>query len=171
MKRIMIIGSGCSGKSTLAIRLGRVLNLPVYHLDRLHWRPGWQETPKSEFHALQAQAVAEPEWIVDGNYFGSLEIRLAACDTVVFLDLPTWICLLGALRRYLRYRGRTRPDMGEGCNERLSLQYLRWIAVYRRRGRPRILRMLGDLDPSKRTVILRSRREIERWVQGLQSTR
>jgi len=164
----MIVGSGGSGKSTLAARLGEILDLPVHHLDRLHWHPGWQATPKPEWRAVQEQLVAEPEWIIDGNYGGSMDIRLAACDTVVFLDLPTWVCLLGALQRYLHFRGRTRPDMGEGCEERLNLRYLGWIVSYRRRRRPRFLHRLETLDPSKQVVVLHSRNEIKQWLDDLQ---
>ena len=89
MDKIVIIGSSGSGKSTLAARLGPILNLPVYHLDRLFWRPGWQETPRDEWRMLQQKLCAEPQWIIDGNYSGTLDVRLAACDTVIWLDLPT----------------------------------------------------------------------------------
>ncbi len=167
MKRIMIIGSGGSGKSRLAARLGVILELPVYHLDRLFWHPGWQETPRDEWRAIQERIAAQPRWIVDGNYSGTLEVRLAACDTVIWLDLPTWVCLLGALERYLRYRGRTRPDMGEECTERLNWAYLGWIRSYRRRRRPRVLQALQSLDLSKEAIVLHSRREIDRWLQEI----
>ena len=167
MKRVAIIGSGGSGKSTLAARLGRALDLPVYHLDYLFWQPGWRETPRDEWRALQEQICARPAWIIDGNYSGTLDLRLAACDTVVWLDLPTAVCLASALWRVLRYRGRTRPDMGEGCPERYDRAFLQWIATFRRRRRPRIVERLRALPPGKQIVVLTSRREMARWLEDV----
>jgi adenylate kinase family enzyme len=165
VKRIAIIGSSGSGKSTLAARLGQALDLPVHHLDRLFWRPGWQETPRDEWRALQKQISAEPQWIIDGNYSGTLDIRLAACDTVVWLDLPTSVCLANTLWRILRHRGHTRPDMGEGCPERFDWAFLQWIAAFRKRCRPRIVQKLGALPPCKKVIVLTSRREMARWLE------
>jgi adenylate kinase family enzyme len=88
MRRIMVIGSGGAGKSIFSRRLGDVLGIEVIHLDRLHWKPGWAETPKGEWAELVGQLVRGDEWIIDGNYGGTLEVRLGACDTVIFLDLP-----------------------------------------------------------------------------------
>jgi adenylate kinase family enzyme len=165
MKQIAIIGSAGSGKSTLAVRLGQVLDLPVYHLDRLFWRPGWQETPRDEWRALQEKLCAEPQWIIDGNYSGTLDIRLAACDTVIWLDLPTYVCIASTLWRVLRHSRRTRPDMGEGCPERFDWAFLRWIWAFRKRSRPRIVEKLGALPASTRVVVLTSRRDMARWLE------
>jgi adenylate kinase family enzyme len=168
VKKVTIIGSSGSGKSTLAARLGQALGLPVYHLDRLFWQPGWQETPRDEWRALQEQICAEPAWILDGNYSGTLDIRLAACDTVVWLDLPTAVCLTSTLWRILRYRGRTRPDMGEGCPEQFDWAFLQWIGSFRKQRRPGIVQKLGELPASTEVVVLTSRREMARWLEGVQ---
>ena len=73
--------------------MGEILHLPVHHLDRLHWKPNWTEPPKEEWQKIQADLCAEEEWVIDGNYGGTMDIRLAACDTVVFLDLSRWRCV------------------------------------------------------------------------------
>src|SRR5436190_2972633 len=114
VQRVMIIGSGGAGKSVLARELGERLGLPVYHLDALLWRPGWVMRPKDEERALFEELVRRDAWIIDGNYGAgqSLELRLAAADTVIFLDLPRILCLGRSLKRWLTWRGRTRPDMG-----------------------------------------------------------
>ncbi|MDA3874703.1 MAG: DNA topology modulation protein, partial [Kiritimatiellae bacterium] len=143
MKRIMLIGSGGAGKSTLAREMGEILDLPVIHLDRLHWKPNWESTPKEEWGALQEKICAEPEWIIDGNYGATMKLRLAACDTIVFLDLPRWLCLLRVVKRFLTYRGKSRPDMTEGCEERFDRAFLLWIWRYRKDKRPGILKMLS----------------------------
>ena len=164
MKRIAIIGSPGGGKSTLAVQLGRALDLAVHHLDRLYWRPGWERTPGNEWRALQERLCAAPRWIVDGNYGSSLDIRLAACDTVVWLDLPPWICLLGVLWRYVAYRRGSRPDVGEGCPERLDWAFVRFVWSFRRFGRPRIVERLKELDSAPEVIVLHSRREMARWL-------
>lgn len=123
MKRIVIIGSGGSGKSTLARKLGEVLHLPVYHLDKLYWQPNWQELPRGAWLRVQQEIFAQPAWTMDGNYGGAMEVRLAAADAVIFLDRPRLLCLWRVFKRFLRYRGRVRPDMTQGCEERLTKNF------------------------------------------------
>src|SRR6266404_5200610 len=122
MKKILIIGSGGAGKSTFAARLGKVLELDVIHLDKLYWKPGWVETPKEEWKEIVEEIVKRDSWIIDGNYGGTREIRLRACDTVILLDTPRYICIYRILKRALLYRNRTRPDMGTSCREKLDLE-------------------------------------------------
>jgi adenylate kinase family enzyme len=166
MKRIMIIGCGGSGKSTLATQLGPKLGLPVHHLDRLFWQPGWTELPRDQWQKTQARLCAEPKWILDGNYGGTMELRFAAADTIIFLDVPTFTCLIGVFQRFLRFRGRSRPDMREGCPERLGWDFLEWIWMYRRNRRPKILKKLAQLEEEKRVIVLTSRGEVRAFPDG-----
>src|SRR6201995_1710403 len=115
MRRVLVIGSGGAGKSTFARRLGARLGLPGKHLDASYWKPGWVETPKEEWRRSVERLVEGDSWVIDGNYSGTLEVRLAACDTVVFLDLPRRVCIWRVLKRVLTYRDGSRPDMAEGC--------------------------------------------------------
>jgi adenylate kinase family enzyme len=142
MQRVVIIGCGGSGKSTLARNLGDLLGLPVHHLDRLYWRSGWAETPKPEWTSIVEELCAQSAWIIDGNFGGTMDLRLSAADAVIFLDMPTLTCLWGVIRRLLKYRGGIRPDMSAGCPERLSLDFLWWIWTFRRIRRPAILERL-----------------------------
>ena len=114
MKKVLVIGSGGAGKSTFATRLGELLGIEVIHLDQFYWRPGWVETPKSEWLETVERLVRKDSWIIDGNYSGSLEIRLAACDTVIFLDIARSVCVWRLLKRVVRYRKKNRQDMAEG---------------------------------------------------------
>jgi adenylate kinase family enzyme len=167
MRRIAVVGPGGAGKSTLARRLGERLGLPVIHLDAEHWRPGWVETPAEEWAAKVRELAARERWIIDGNYWGTMEIRMAAADTIVFLDFPRRTCLWRVLLRQLRYRGRSRPDMTEGCPERITLQFVRWIWEYPRTRRPRVLALMRSVGAHARHVILRSPREVEGFVASL----
>lgn len=167
MRKVLVIGSGGSGKSTLAQQLGERTGLPVIHLDSLFWRAGWQEPPRDEWAARVDELVRGDGWIMDGNYGGTLERRLAVCDTVIFLDLPRALCLWRIISRGLRYRGRTRPDMAEGCNEQLTWEFVRWVWGYPRTRRPGVLKKLGELSEGQKVYVLRSRREVRRFLESL----
>ena len=167
MERVVILGSGGAGKSTLARRLGDTLGLPVIHLDREHWRRGWIETPRDEWAERVNELAAGDRWVIDGNYGGTMESRLRACDTAIFLDLPRSLCLWRVARRWRRYRGRTRPDMTPGCNERLDWTFMWWIWNYPRLHRPRVMQHLGTLGAGQRVVHLRSRREVGQFIATL----
>ena len=165
MRRVLVIGSGGAGKSTFATRLGAATGLPVVHLDACYWRAGWDPTPADEWTRTVDALAAGDAWIMDGNYGGTLDRRLAACDTVVFLDLPRLLCMWRALRRAARYAGRTRPDMAPGCPERVTWEFLKWIWDYPRTRRPGVLRRLAALGADRRVVVLRSSREAERFLR------
>jgi adenylate kinase family enzyme len=155
MKRIAIIGPGGSGKSTLACELGAILGIEVIHLDALFWKPGWVETPKPEWRSIQEDLVRRESWIMDGNYGGTLDIRLAAADTIIFLDFPRLLCLWRVIKRRVQHIGRGRPDMGPDCPERLTWQFLWWIWTYRTRKRPAVLQELAQYADEKRIFVLR----------------
>ncbi|MGI5152334.1 hypothetical protein ACQEVC_39180 [Plantactinospora sp. CA-294935] len=95
MDRIAIIGCGGSGKSTVARRLARILDAPLTHLDAIYYDEQWNPLPQDEFAAQQEKLVASERWVIEGNYAGTLPIRLATADTVIFLDLPALTCLWG----------------------------------------------------------------------------
>src|SRR5690242_2688376 len=127
VRRILIIGSSGAGKSTLGRLLAGRLGLPLLSLDALHWRPGWTEPPEAEWRAIVAAAVAGEAWIVEGNYAGTLGLRLPRADTVIWLDYPRHVCLYRVLKRILLWRGRVRPDMAPGCPEKLDGAFLRYV--------------------------------------------
>ena len=113
------------------------------------------------------QLVTASEWIIDGNYGGTLDLRLEACDTVVFLDLPRVVCLWRVVRRQLRYLGRVRPELPAGCRERLSWEFLVWIWTYPRRRRGDILKRLAAQESRKRVAILGSAAAIEEFLASV----
>lgn len=170
MRRVLVIGAGGSGKSRLATRLGETTGLPVIHLDALYWRPGWVATPETEWQQKIAELASTDRWIMDGNYGGTLELRLASCDTVVFLDLPRRITIPRVILRWLRHRGSTRPEMAPDCPERLTWEFLVWIWSYPRRRRPQVLRKLSALSPDQSVRVLRSRRDVTEFLAGVQET-
>lgn len=168
MKRVLVVGSGGAGKSAFARRLASELDLPLIHLDAHYWLPNWTEPPKNAWSTTVARLLSEDAWVMDGNYGGTLERRIAACDTVVFLDMPRLLCLWRVLRRWWLYRGRVRPDVGaEGCKERLDLSFVWWILTYPGTRRPALMRQLDAMRGAKRVVVLSSKREVEGFLGSL----
>jgi adenylate kinase family enzyme len=164
MRKVLVIGPGGAGKSTFAKQLGERLNLEVLHLDKLYWQPGWTEMPKPEWRKTVEELLKRDEWIMDGNYSGTLDLRFKACDTVVFMDMPRRVCLRRALKRAVMYRKRVRPDMAEGCPERLTLEFILWIWNYPRRTRPKVVKLLESSRKEKRIVWLRSQADVKRFL-------
>lgn len=168
MQRVIIIGSGGAGKSTLARQLGAMLGIEVIHLDALYWQPGWAETPKSEWQETVQTLVQQDTWIMDGNFGGTMELRLAAADTVIFLDFPRLLCLWRVWKRRWQYAGKTRPDMRQGCPERLNWEFLQWIWTYPTRRRPVVLKRLSQLAPNQTVMILRSPAQVRQFLSEVQ---
>ena len=169
MQRILVIGSGGAGKSTFSPKLGEILGLPVIHLDTLFWKPGWVETPKDEWANRIATEIQRPRWIIDGNFGGTMELRLAACDTVIFLNLSRWVCLWRVLYRRIKYHRKGRPDMTAGCPEQLDLEFLKWVWNYPTAKAPKILERLESLKATAQIYVLRSPREVEAFLEKLRN--
>ena len=168
-RRILVIGTPGAGKSTLAAGLGAALDLPVVHLDALFWKPGWRETPRDEFRALTAELIKREEWVIDGHYGSSLDLRLPAADTVILLDLPRALCIWRVTRRWLTHIGRTRPDMGPGCPEKIDWEFIKWIWDFPRSHMTEAQRQLRELPESTRVYHLHSRREIDRFLAAVRA--
>lgn len=165
MNRIAIIGCGGSGKTHLAGRLGAALAIPVTHLDALHYDSDWNPIPADRFAALQRELATRPRWVADGNYAATLPIRLAAADTVIFLDLPAWVCLRGILHRRLRHGAG--QHVAIGVYDRITWDFVRYILGYRRSMRPRIRRLLAQDASRADLVVLRSHRATRRFLREL----
>jgi adenylate kinase family enzyme len=165
MQRVLVIGPCGAGKSTLATELGQRLKLPVFHMDQLNWKPGWVESSKAEIIAKLEQIVKGDRWLIDGTYGGTLVERLKHADTVIYLDYPIRLCVARLLRRIWTYRGRTRPDMTEGCPERFDLEFL--IYLMRWNSGPRIRTEARLKGHEKKIIRLRSPDELENWLDSL----
>ena len=163
MERIVIIGCGGAGKSTLARQLGEKLQIPVVHLDKLFWRPGWVQVPPEEFDALHRAELAKERWIMDGNFDRTMEERVARCDTVIYLDFSRMACLMGVLKRVVTTYGKVRPDMGEGCPERIDREFLMWVWNYNKNKRERNYRLLNEAEHAE-TIVLKNRRAVKLFL-------
>ena len=141
--------------------------LPVIHLDREFWLPGWVEPPKAEWQQQHAGLIAREQWIIDGNYGGTMEARFQAADTVIYLDLPRLVCLWSVIRRRFSSARRGRPDMADGLQDKLDLEFLMWIWTFPQKRRPTILGMLEALPTTTTVVRLRSRIQVHDYLDNL----
>jgi adenylate kinase family enzyme len=166
MERIMIIGCGGAGKSTLARSLGEKTGLPVIHLDKLFWKPGWVSLSREEFDLLHQGAIEQEKWIIDGNFDRTMAQRMDRCDAVIYLDFSRWACVKGVLKRIITTYGTVRPDMGEGCPERFSLEFLVWVWNFNKNKRENIYNLLNQ-HPDKEVHILKNRRSARKFLANL----
>ncbi|ANT51380.1 hypothetical protein [Mesorhizobium amorphae] len=169
MQRIVILGNAGSGKSTLARAVGERLKLPVVHLDRLFWEPGWTKPQNAVFRASVSQAISGSGWVCEGNYYRqTFDLRLPRADLVVWLDTPRVTCLSRVILRSAL--NRPRPDLAAGCRERLDkefLEFLRYIWNFDRDSRPLIEQerlARGALVPA---INLRGSRQISDFLSSL----
>ena len=163
MKRIIVIGSGGAGKSTFATKLGQLLDLQVIHLDKFFWKPGWVESPRDEWLQTVTQLVNRDSWIIDGNYSGTLDVRIQKCDTIIFLDMPRLLCLWRIVKRNVQYRRGARPDMAEGCNGSSTMNLLVGVELFTSFA-PTILKLIRANSEEKRVVWLRSNADVRKFL-------
>ena len=167
MRRVLILGCSGTGKTTLSLALAERTGRPVIHLDKHYWRADWVEPSKEEWRAQVAALTAQPEWIMDGNYGGTVVERLAVADTAIVLDFSTAICLWRVMKRVAAGYGRTRSDLAEGCPEQLDLTFFRYVATFHRNQRPRLMTALNGFGG--RAIIFSRPSEVPGFLDGLPS--
>jgi adenylate kinase family enzyme len=165
--RVLVVGSGGAGKTTVARALAVRTGLPLIHLDAHFWRPNWEPTPAEAWRAKVRDLVATPHWVIDGNYSATLDLRLPVADTIVFLDLPRRVTLPSVLARQVRWYGRVRPEMARGCRERVSSEFARWLWRFPREGRQRLLDAIAAAGAEDRVIRFTSRRAVNAWLAAV----
>lgn len=167
MKKIAIIGSGGAGKSTLARKLGEMLKIQVYHLDSNFWQPGWIPMNNTEWDEFLENLIKENEWIIDGNYSRTIDIRFAAADTIIFLDMPRYLTMYRIFKRRIMYHGKVRPDMSEGCQEKIDWEFINWVWQFNKKKRQNLIRKIKDYSNGRNIVILQSPSEVKGFLKSL----
>ena len=165
-KQIIIIGSSGGGKSTLAGQLGGFTGLPVIHLDKEYWNSGWVETPNDIWQEKVKELLKGEQWIIDGNYAGTMKMRAEAADTIIYLDFNRFICLYRVLKRRIQNQGKTRPDMCEGCKEKIDLEFIRWVWTFPKK-KAKIVELLASLE-GKNIIVLKSKKEVAVFLKSIE---
>lgn len=158
MERIIVIGCPGAGKSTFARNLQKRVELPLTHLDMLFWNKDKTTVSREEFDKRLESVLKTEKWIIDGNYSRTLDIRLKACDTVFFLDLPTEACLEGVRQRL----GKTRPDM-PWIEVEEDIEFMEYIKDFGNAQRSKIISLLGKHN-DKSIIVFHSREEIDKYL-------
>ena len=166
MQRVLVIGSGGAGKSTLARRLAPRLGLPLVHLDRFYWSAGWVEPTPEKWRRIVEGLVAEQAWVMDGNYSATFDLRMPRADTAIWLDYPRTRCLWRVVTRAIKGYGRNRPDLPDGCPEQVDLKFWRFVWDFPNRSRPRIVEGLNTIGSHLRVVRLTNNREVAAFLRA-----
>ena len=165
MKKVLVIGCCGSGKSTFSKRLSEKLNIEPIHLDQHYWRRNWEETSKEEWKEKVKKLVERDEWIMDGNYGGTFNIRFRKADTVFYLERSKWFCLYRVIKRVIKYKGHVRPDMVEGCEERFDWSFMKYVYSFNKYHKPIIDDYLMSFDGVKH--VLKSDKECRMFLSNL----
>ena len=160
MKKVIVIGCPGSGKSTVSRALHNKTGIPLYHLDMMYWNADKTTVEKSVFLERLSAVLEKDEWIIDGNYGSTMELRMAVCDTVIFLDYPLDVCLGGIKER----RGKPRSDMPWIETEE-DVEFIEFIKSYNEQQKPKVLELLEKYS-DKNIIIFKSREQADAFLNG-----
>ncbi|MBQ8249953.1 MAG: adenylate kinase [Clostridia bacterium] len=163
MKKVIVIGCPGSGKSRLSREMHKITGLPLYHLDMMFWRADRTTVPREEFRAELRRVIDTDEWIIDGNYGSTMQMRMEACDTVIFLDFPTDVCLAGIEER----RGKPRDDM-PWIESDEDAEFAEFVRSYNSQSRPRVMELLYKYS-SKEIIIFETRGAVDEYIKRLKA--
>ena len=166
-QRVMIIGQPGSGKSTLARELGGLLELPVVHIDRIHWQAGWVERDGAEKGRLCREVHAQPTWVFEGGHSATWPERLERADTLIWLNFPVTVRAWRVFLRTLKHYGKSRPDLPEDCPEHFNWEFTHWIWSTRNTGRLKMQQLFENAPAIKEKHQLRNHREVEAFLAEL----
>ena len=166
MTRVMVIGNAGGGKSTMCKALCAAHDLPYFAIDRIQWRPGWVPTPQDEYDAAHEALLAGPRWLIDGyGSWESVEHRLAACDTVVFVDHPIRVHFWWATKRQIKSLFVGRPDGPDGCPMfPVTLRLYRMMWWLHHTMRPKLLAAIEAQRASTRIIHIRSPKQLNAFA-------
>ncbi|MBO5728117.1 MAG: adenylate kinase [Oscillospiraceae bacterium] len=162
MKKVIVIGCPGSGKSTFSKALHQITGIPLFHLDMMFWNADKTSVEKSVFLERLSKTLQNSEWIVDGNYASTMELRIQACDTVIFLDYPLEVCLNGIEQR----KGKIRSDMPWVEPDRYDPEFVAFIRNYRSQSRPQVMELLNRYS-HKNIYVFFTRAQAEEFLTQL----
>lgn len=167
MKRILVLGCAGSGKTTFAKQLSEKLDLPIIHLDRHYHQPNWTEPDPDQWRETVRSLTEKPQWIMDGNFSGTFDIRLPRADTIIVLDYTRRVCMTGVLKRTLQKHGQVRSEMAPECPERFDWDFLKFVWNFPKRDRRKIYNALDQTTKEQTVHIFQTRSQAMQWLKLL----
>ena len=161
MKKVMVIGCPGSGKTTFAEKLNKITGLPLYYLDAIWHKPDKTHIPREAFDQRISEIFATTEWIIDGNYSRTIEMRLKECDTVFLFDLPTEVCLQGAAERI----GKGRYDL-PWLEKELDPEFESFIKEFSKTSLPKIYELLDKYKENRNIFVFKSREDSDKYIKS-----
>ncbi|EKZ1390311.1 AAA family ATPase [Listeria monocytogenes] len=153
-EKVLIIGPNGAGKSTFATELGKHYDFEVCHLDKLSWQENWNAVAKADFEDKVDNIMSsKKKYIIDGDYFFNLEKRLEHADLVIWIKIPLFLCVANIIKRRFKYMTNVRPDVTEGCDEKLNLSFLLYALKYNKRSGKQTKELLDNVYDKELFVI------------------
>lgn len=164
INRISVIGGSGSGKSTLTNVLSKELNIPAIHLDSINYNANWVETDKNERDSIISSKADEQRWIIDGNYNKTLKERLDRADLIIWLDYSSFAHLKGVIKRIVKNYNKEKPDI-PGCKERFDFTFIKYVATYNRKKRPKVIEIIKDI-PDEKLLVFKKQKDLNKWLES-----
>lgn len=167
--KIAVIGYSGSGKSTLAGKLAKKYDVPVLYIDTVQFLPGWDIRPSVEKQAILTEFLdTNDSWVIDGNYTKlAFDRRMDEADRIIFLSFNRFACVFRALKRYFRYKGKTRESMAQGCKEKIDFEFLWWVFYKGRTKKRRSLYHSTVKKYKEKSVIIKNQRALNRFEKEM----
>jgi adenylate kinase family enzyme len=166
--KIAIIGSPGSGKSTLGLKLHKILGIPLYHLDQYFWKPGWVEPNRAEFQKKHNEICDKDEWILEGQGLKFFEYRIERADIIIFLDIPMYLCFYRVLKRAITHFGRVYFSSAKGCPEKgPTLKFLKYIWDFNKDKKPFIESLFRQYSDTKKLYVIKNNAELNELLKNV----
>ena len=163
-QRILVIGCCGAGKSTFSKKLQSILKLELIHLDKYYHKPNWEEPKKAEWNRIVYSLIQKPSWIMDGNFSGTMNVRIKSADTIIYLDYPTLKCFWRVIIRIFKYHGVVRSDMANGCKEQFDLEFLHFVLTFNSKNRKGIIQKLNLVKDEKKVLVFKTNKQADKFL-------
>ena len=163
-QRILVIGCCGAGKSTFSKKLQSILKLELIHLDKHYHKPNWEEPKKAEWDRIVYSLIQKPSWIMDGNFSGTMDVRIKSADTIIYLDYPTLKCFWRVIIRIFKYHGVVRSDMANGCKEQFDLEFLHFVLTFNSKNRKGIIQKLNLVKDEKKVLVFKTNKQADKFL-------